>query len=386
VKSRTPEPTSARLSRGVLGLTALSIVALVVSTVAIALVLTRSSASDQSACRTQAWNAIPDPTGLPEGWSLTASNFYVDGAGTSAVGPTPSGADTPTVYLQITCYGSDGHLAMIRLRDSAIAAGGTAETFTSLGDESFAVTDSTTGGQSVYVRRGQLVAGLAAASTVGLGDLETVAQAVDTSLASAAAGVQVAVGGTIPPGPVGVGPTDAPPGSNAPSVAPSDLPSDFPSDLPSAEVHVAPDLEAMLPKTAGGVTLTSQSTTGTDALGQDAASLALVASLGQMGKKAADLQIAESYDAAGNLDVELLAYRVPGIAATKLGQAVIDSYLADGASGTTTSKTTLSGKQITTINYGDGGPLDYVYENGEVVFDLSTSDTTIAAQMVSQFP
>jgi hypothetical protein len=395
VKNRpTGGPLPPRWPRGVIGVAALSILAIVVSTVAIVLTLTHSSASDQSACRTQAWNALPDPTGLPVGWALTAGNFYVDGAGTSAVGPTPSGgtSDTPTVYLQVTCYGSDGHLAMIRLRDSALAVGGTAQTFTSLGDESFAVRDAT-GGQSVYVRRGQLVAGLAAASSVGLADLETVAQAVDTSLASAASGAQVAIGqSTIPPGGVPVGglPSNPPVNSAAPSGAPSDAPSGgasgAPSDAPSAAVHVAPDLEALLPKVIGGVTLSSQSTSGTDALGQDASSLALVTSLTQMGKNASDLQIAESYDPAGNLDVELLAFRVPGVDSAKLGQAVLDSWLAGGASGVTTAKVTLSGKAITTVTYSDGGPADYIYEKGDVVYDLSTSDATIAAQTVSLFP
>ena len=359
------------MPRGFVALALLSLAAIAISVVAIVLILTRPSSTADD-CRTLAWNALPDAAGLPGGWSVNATNFYVGGVGTSLVGPAPSDGSgaAPTVYLQVTCYGNDSHLAMTRSHDSAIAAGAKDVTFTDLGDESFATTDAASSGTAVYVRRGPLVATLAAQGGIDQGDLEQAAVAVADGMAGA---------GSIATGP---SPTAAPSVAAVEPTGSSDAEAS-PSDVPS---HVAPDLEAMLPTTIAGATMVSQSTTGTNALGDDESSRSLVASLGKLGKKPSDLQIAEAYDPDGNVDAEVIAFRAGGVKAAVLGQAVLDSWLAGGASGVVTTKKTISGKPVTQVDYGDGGSFDYLYEKGDVVFDVSTSDPTVAAETIKLLP
>ena len=374
---------------------ALSVIAIVVSGLAIFLSLTRpagggSATTDATACRTMAWNALPDPVGLPTGWTLSTSNFYVDGAGASVNGPAPADGSTagPTIYLQVTCFGGDGHLVMTRFHDSANAAGGSDVSFTKLGDESFASLDSTGQGTSVYIRRGQLVASLLAPSDVASADLSATASAVDTGLAFAASGGQVAA---VPPGSPRPSPSTAvgspaigSPGASTTGSAPAAA-ADGSAD--PGDQHAAPDLEALLPRKIGGVALTYQSTDGTTALaGNDTSTTALVASLTQMGKTAADLDIAEAYDGDGSLDAQIIAFRVKGVGADKLGQAILDSWLSDGASGITSAKTTISGKTVTKVTYSDGGPADYLYLKGDVVYDLSTSTDSVVTETISLFP
>jgi hypothetical protein len=355
----------------------LSIVAIVASLGAVAFTVLRSGgAASSDSCRTLAWDALPNSSGLPDGWTVSAGNFYADGAGNTMAGPeTADGSAPDTLYLQVTCYGADSHLAMTHSHQSALAAGGTdARSVPALGDESFATEDPTNGSTSIYVRRGGLVAVLIVPTSLDPGDLEQVARAVDNAMATA-------------------GSTAARPTNRPPPASPSggvDLPtaeasaSDEP--LPTA-MHGAIDLEAMLPKAVGGVALTRQSTTGTTALGSDPAiQAALTTFLGKLGKTPADLQSAEAYDETGVSDVAIFVYRVTGIAGQVLGQAIVDSDSVAAGSGVTSTKETVAGKAVTHIRYGDGTADDYVYVKGDVVFDVSTSDPATAIQALSALP
>lgn len=354
----------------------LSVAALVVSTLAIALTLLRGTGSNGDSCGTVAWNALPDASALPEGWTVAAGNFYADGSGTSFTGPTPAdGSSPPTMYLQVTCFGSSGHLAMTRSHQSATAAGATDATFIDLGDESFATEDPSNGSTSVYVRRGILVAILVAPTSLDPAVIEVAAGAVDDALASAGSG-------KAPPSAAPRTPRPISSGSSIPSIEPSASDSGSPSPTPA---HAAVDLEALLPLAVGGVPLTRQSTLGTSGLlGTDPSSQALIDSLTGLGKTPADLEIAAAYD--DSQTIQIFAFRLKGIKGPKLGQAIVDSYLAAGPSGVTSVVVTISGKQVTHVAYGDGGTDDYVYVHGDIVFDVASGDPATAAQSLAALP
>ena len=72
--------------------------------------------------------------------------------------------------------------------------------------------------------------------------------------------------------------------------------------------HADPELEALLPTTLGGVSLTIESQAGTDLATQSAAFDAFLASLG---KTRADFSLASAY-AQGGLEAEVGAWRVNG--------------------------------------------------------------------------
>jgi hypothetical protein len=251
--------------------------------------------------------------------------------------------------------------------------------FAKLGDQSFALQDAT-GGTTVYFRRGGIVAYLVAVSTVTPTDLQQAATAVDLAIAGAVAegGGLGSAGSTSPPGGVIVL------GSPGPSGAPSSAgPAPTPTSTPS---HAVPALEAVLPHTISGTPFTTQSLTGTDAIGTDAASVALAASIKGFGKVPADFQVAEAYDDTGTIQVTVIGFRLTGVDATKLRQAIIASWIVAAGSGVTQSNATVGGKAVVEVNYADGGPLDYVYVQGITVFDVSTSDTSLAATVLGQLP
>ncbi len=355
----------------------LSVVAIVVAAGALVLMLVRGSTPTADSCRSLAWASLPDVTTLPSGWTLAGSGFYSDGYSTSFVGPAPSDATTPTpsIYVRLNCVGADDQLALVRSHDAGVAAGATVVPFANLGEQSFALQDAT-GGTTVYFRRSGIVAYLVAASSVSSSALQQAATAVDLAIAAATAAGGHGVVGNLPTSPP-VSLT-SPGASGAPaSTAPS------PTSTPS---HAVPDLEAALPHTINGTPFTSQSLTGTDAIGTDPASVALAASIKGFGKAVGDFQVAESYDATGTVAVTIIGFRLTGVQGVPLRQAIIASWMAAAGSGITTAPASVGGKAVTKVDYGDGGPLDYVYVQGATVFDVSTADTTLASTVLGLLP
>jgi hypothetical protein len=355
----------------------LSVVAIVVSLGAVAFTVLRGGGAGSSdSCRTLAWDALPNDSSLPDGWTVTAGNFYADGAGNSLVGPeTADGSAPETLYLQVTCYGGDSHLAMTRSHQSALGSGSTdAKGLPAVGDESFATEDPTNGSTSVYVRRGGLVAVLVVPTTLDPANLEQVVRAVDGSMASA--------------GSTAARPTARPPVANPSGGVDEPTAEASGSDEPvGTPMHGALELEALLPKAVGGVALTRQSTTGMTAIGSDPAiQEALTTFLAKLGKTPADLQSAEAYDETGVSDVGIFAYRVSGITGPVLGQAIVDSDSVAAGSGVTSTKETIGGKAVTHIRYSEISGDDYVYVKGDVVFDVTTGDPATAIQALTALP
>lgn len=373
-RRRRQPPGSSRAGQGLILVGIASLVAVALASAALFVTLTRPSASSDTSCRAIAWDALPATDALPDGWTVTGSGFYTDGYGASLVGPAPSSgqATQPGINVRVSCFGTDGHLAVTRSHDSDLAVGGTEVPFADIGDETVATQDAAGTTTSVYIRRGQLVASLAASQGVDPADLELAAQAIDDAMVEAES--TAAAAST---------PAAEPTGSDALGPEPSD---EIPTDEPSASIaesHNSPELEAILPTKISGTTLATQSTTGTAAFGDDPSSQALLQALSKYGKTGDDLEIAEAYDATAAVDVDVIAFRVKGVTAAQLRQAVVQSWLAADASGVTTSQATVGGKKVTVIDYGDGGSKDYLYEQAETVVVVTTSDPAIATEALS---
>jgi hypothetical protein len=372
------EPVPSR--RTVVFVAILSIVAIVLAGASIAINLLRpASAASTESCRALSWASLPDPSTLPAGWTLAGSGFYSDGFSTSFVGPASADSTTasPSIYVRLNCLGSDDHLALTRSHDAAVAAGASSLSFAKLGDESFALQDST-GGTTVYFRRSGIVVYLVAASTVTPTELQQSATAVDLAIAAATAsggsGIEPTPG--LPSGGVGArSPVPSAIGSVGPGASPSSPPS-----------HDVPDLEAILPHKINGTTFTSESLTGANALGTDPASAALTTSIKGFGKTVADFQVAEVYDPSGTVGVTVIGFRVVGVDPAKVRQAIIASWMVAAGTGLTTSPATVAGKAVIKVDYGDGGPLDYVYVHGTTVLDVSTADPALAATVLGLLP
>jgi hypothetical protein len=341
-------------------------VATTVSVAALALVLTRDD--DRDLCRSLAWSAVPLQTDLPSGWSLASSRLFVDNVTLTLVGPAVSGeAGSATVYVSVSCYGSDAKLALSGARDAAIATGARERPVQDLGDEALAMVSESIG-TTVYVRRGDLVADVTAPDSVADATFEALLFALDTAMSSAvaagpatssAAGVAL---GTPPP-------TSAVPGSPANVATPS----------PPPVSHVAPDLEARLPSGVDGTSLAIDSVTGATALGDDATSKALIASLEEMGRTPGDLQIARALDSTGQREIRVYAFRVVGAEGADLATAVANALLANTGSGPEASQVTLGGVPVTKLTYSQG-PAEYLLEASYgVVFNVETTEERLAA-------
>jgi hypothetical protein len=354
----------------------LSVVAILVSAGALVIVLTQGN--DRDPCRSLAWGAVPAETTLPTGWALASSRFFVDNASLTLVGPAPSDAATgATVFVSVSCYGSDAKLALAKAREAAIATGAIERPIQGLGDEALAMVSESIG-TTVYVRRGDLVADVTAPDSVAESTLEALLFAVDTAMSRAfAAGPSTSTAAQVALG--SAPPTASPVTSQVPG-----LPSDAASPNPTPVSHVAPDLEARLPGSVDGTSLAIDSVTGATALDDDVTSKALIASLGDLDKTPSDLQIARALDPAGQRQIRVYAFRVVGADGADLVAVVVNALLANTAAAPEASQVTVGGVPVTKLSYGEG-PAEYVFGARDgVVFNVETTDESLAITVLRQ--
>jgi hypothetical protein len=197
------------------------------------------------------------------------------------------------------------------------------------------------------------------------------------------------------------GSATAAPSAAAPSTAASVAPSVAPS--PSAEASAAPaestapaasgalpsialpsldkDLEALLPSTYGGATLTKFSMKGAQFLGQDPTSDSnkIVTALGLNGS---DVSAAVAADAAGKLDVRFGAIRFAGADSGKLLEVF---KAASQASGELIGSVNLGGKDVIKTK-DSSGSFSYLYVRNDVVLGVTTKDDATAAKALAVLP
>jgi hypothetical protein len=353
--------TLTRLSAAAPGI---ALVALALAVVALGAVFL-GRGTDRAACQTAAWKAIPNSDSLPTGWTLGTTDMNANGMTVSILGPASADgtASQPVVYASVTCYGDVAATALTQNKAAAEAAGATV-TARGSGD-AYDVDNPATGSVTTLFRVGGLVAQIADAGSAGPADLASITRAV-----AAAMGDETAAGSA------GAQPSDEALGSEEPGA------SGAASGEPAAS-SVAPELEAKLPKTAGGTPLTVQSASADTIFGTDPNSRALSARIRAMGAQLSDLQIAQAYDDTGTIDLSIIGFRLPGKDGAALRAAVIETWLSADVAGVTKSEVTLGGKKVTKIDYGDEGTTEYVYGGSDYVIVIDTSDTAIATEVAA---
>ena len=147
---------------------------------------------------------------------------------------------------------------------------------------------------------------------------------------------------------------------------------------------MAPELEADLPTTIQDTALSPFSTTGDQVLQNFPAARALAARVQSLGAKLTNFQVAQAADANGDLDITVTGFRLPGLATDKLKAAVLEAWLGANQPGVKKSTVKLSGKILTKVDYGTGGPIDYVYTTPDHVIVIDTADPDAAAEAASQ--
>ena len=175
--------------------------------------------------------------------------------------------------------------------------------------------------------------------------------------------------------PAGTAPPPAPTRAPAPTAAPTDAP----------ELHTAPDLEAMLPESVGGIVLHRTSPSIQGQLTADPRFDSVLSLLGFFGKSASDIRFAQAVDPADPANLTLAAFQVRGIDARLFGPAVT-SIVVGSIPGATTSRVTLAGRTVTKATSPSGGPSGYLYTSGDVVYGIQTADEQLAIEALARLP
>ena len=318
-------------------------------------------------CQARAWGVTPAADALPADWTAGASQYDLSRKTMSFVGPVPTDetSSQAVTYVTVTCFAQGAADAVTLSKQAATDAGQSVVARDDLGDQAFSAVDDT-GAEFVQLRHGDVVVYLAGSADTSATEVDQLASAFDKALGGD--------GGTITP------PTIAPSADpNAASADPGAASAD-PGASAAAESPAAPDLIAKLPTEVGGVTLATDSASGSTILGEDQGSRAILAALRAAGKEATDMRVAQAYDTAGESDLSILALTVDGMPIDQTKKLVMETWLTATGPGVTQSDVTLNGKTWTRIDYGDEGTMDYVLAADPNVIVITTADPKLAAQ------
>jgi hypothetical protein len=370
------EPTDSAAERGAFPVPlALALAALAVAVVALTWSLFFSG-TGSSDCQARAWDSIPAERDLPDGWSVSATSFFVGNATVTLEGPA---ADAETgegvIYTTVTCYGKDGAEALKRSRVADASSGSPTSDLEGVGEEGYQVGDDSTGVSAMHFRRGDLVSYLVVAGNVTADELQAAAEAFDQAMIDAKAGDIPSIEPAATPGAVDSLPPDDT--GLEPSAAPSEVPLESPASAA---------LDALLPKEIAGTPFVVETSLATDALGDDAGSKAVIAGLRELGKTPNDLEVAQAYDETGTVDLVLFAFRLPGAAPEALRSLVLDSWLVASAEGVTTEEVELGGKTLTHVDYGDELADAYLYSVGDVAVIIQSGTEDLVAAAAEALP
>ncbi len=346
----------------------IAIGAIVIAFVGVALAAWQLVGQGGASCQAAAWNITPSAGDLPAGWTVSASQYDLNRKLMRFLGPAPTDTTStqPTVDATITCFPEGAADSVTRSRDAIAASGQSVTTRDDLGDQAFSAVDPG-GATLLQLRHGDLVVYIAAGSGTQ-DEVEIIASAFDLAMGGN--------GGNAPIGTLDLG-SSSPVESASPGASDEGLASGSP---------VAPELEAMIPSTVGAVQMAVESQTGDAILSDDQNSRAIIAALRAAGKQATDLRLAYGYDGVGNSDLVITVFAVDGMKVSALRQLVLDSWLSATGAGITTDTTTLAGIDVTRVDRGDGGSIDYVLTRNGDVITISTADAALAAQAAAAIP
>lgn len=147
--------------------------------------------------------------------------------------------------------------------------------------------------------------------------------------------------------------------------------------------HADPELETILPKVLGGISLIVESQAGTDLMTNSAAFDAFLKSLG---KTRSDFTVASAY-ARDGLKAQIGSWRVKGVDQTLLLPGFKAAMQASSETPLTNADLTLAGKAV--VRIGDPGQLAqgplYVIVRGDVLLFVQTPEPQLAEEAIGKF-
>jgi hypothetical protein len=161
--------------------------------------------------------------------------------------------------------------------------------------------------------------------------------------------------------------------------------SEDPDVPPVADTHDAVAMESLLPTTLSGSALQVQSWNGDGLLADDPWSTSMTAFLTAYCKLPADLHVGQSYDPNEALDASIGVYTVDGVDAMALRGALIEAWKGDYPD-MKVSQVTIGGKEVTKGDFGPDSITSYLWVHGDAVYDIESSDETIATAALAGLP
>jgi hypothetical protein len=155
---------------------------------------------------------------------------------------------------------------------------------------------------------------------------------------------------------------------------------------PSFTTGAAADLEALIPGTAGGVTLTKASMRGSDYLVSGNADPATVKFLQDLGVSPNDISMAYGigFSADASSTVAMFVFRAAGANSAQLLSAFKTASEADSSSPLQWASANVGGKQVEASS--GGSETTYLYVKGDVLFFVGASDPAVAAGILNGLP
>ena len=102
-------------------------------------------------------------------------------------------------------------------------------------------------------------------------------------------------------------------------------------------------------------------------------------------KVPADLHVAQSYDPNQAIDASIGVYKADGVDPTALRDALIAAWKGDYPEMKVT-QVNLGGKDVTKGDFGEDTITSYLYIRDDVVYDIESSDETIATTALAALP
>jgi hypothetical protein len=178
-----------------------------------------------------------------------------------------------------------------------------------------------------------------------------------------------------------------PAGSAQPTASPSPTPrSSYNGPLPSA--GAVGDLEALIPDTIAGVTISKSSMTGTDLMASSAADGIPRKFLEDLAVPPADVAVAVGFGFAadGSSGVYIFVFRAQGAGHEKLTSVFKSATDSLRATPLTWTAQSLGGKQVEVAQDSGSGAAIYLYATDDLLFEFSVTDPVAAADLIASFP
>ncbi len=158
------------------------------------------------------------------------------------------------------------------------------------------------------------------------------------------------------------------------------------SSRPSRTRTMPRSWRPLLPQVLKGATLDLQSWTGDLVLKDDDAwSSSIKSFLTAAGKAPKDMRGASASDPNQVVEETLGVYRVVGVSAEAVRDALIAAWKVDYPD-LTVSQITLGGKTVTKLDFGEDTVDTYLYLRDDLVFDIETTDDPIATEALNALP